>query len=432
MSQQKHISWLQEQLPEWQALGLIDAASAERLSSHYKDVKIAPAYNWGLLIAGVLGAILVGGGIILIFAHNWESFSISTRTFLSFLPLVIAQIIYGYAFFKAPNNNAWVESSAVFLQLMLAASIALISQTYHLEGDMASFLLSWMILSIPLMYLMRSTLVLLIYLVGILSWLVNMYDYSTAWYWLLFAAALPAIIANFRAGEPKVRANLTAWVGLICFAVSYFNVMRANDPIHVLLIPAIFLSGCYFFGEIWRPEAQRLVDRPFRNFTSVCLFIMMIVLSAEWPKKRYMDQMEWNWANDWIGIVILLGLGYGIFQLRKRWKTEYLFVLLLPIVVLLGILMVQADLRPLAIVAANLYLLAFGIFYIVKGVQLHSMRWVNLGMFFVSALIIARFFDIDLSFVLKGVAFVVLGLGFLGVNWWLGRRERSFNSPTSK
>ena len=41
---------------------------------------------------------------------------------------------------------------------------------------------------------------------------------------------------------------------------------------------------------------------------------------------------------------------------------------------------------------------------------------VNGGMLILAAVILARFFDADLGFIARGVAFIALGAGFLAVN----------------
>jgi hypothetical protein len=48
---------------------------------------------------------------------------------------------------------------------------------------------------------------------------------------------------------------------------------------------------------------------------------------------------------------------------------------------------------------------------------------VNTGLLVLSALIIARFFDSDLSFLARGVAFILLGAGFLTANVVILRRK---------
>jgi hypothetical protein len=77
---------------------------------------------------------------------------------------------------------------------------------------------------------------------------------------------------------------------------------------------------------------------------------------------------------------------------------------------------------------ANAFLFGYGLFYIKTGIQKHQMTFVNVGMLFISALIIARFFDTDWSFVIKGIAFVLLGIGFLSVNVLLSRKLKAIGN----
>ena len=104
MKNQKAIRWLYQQLPSLIEKGVIQDETAEKIRQHFGDVDEKPDYNIAFLVAGILGAVLIGGGIILIFAYNWENLSKSWRTVLSFLPLIIAQVIYAYVFFNKRNT----------------------------------------------------------------------------------------------------------------------------------------------------------------------------------------------------------------------------------------------------------------------------------------------------------------------------------------
>jgi len=72
----------------------------------------------------------------------------------------------------------------------------------------------------------------------------------------------------------------------------------------------------------------------------------------------------------------------------------------------------------------NLYVLGLGVALIGLGVRDRRLGVVNLGMLVTAALVIARFFDRDLSFVLRGLAFIAVGIGFLATNVMLIRRKR--------
>jgi len=53
---------------------------------------------------------------------------------------------------------------------MVGAAIALVSQTYNISGDRADFILTWMLLIVPLVYLMAATIPAVIYVAGISTW----------------------------------------------------------------------------------------------------------------------------------------------------------------------------------------------------------------------------------------------------------------------
>ena len=46
----------------------------------------------------------------------------------------------------------------------------------------------------------------------------------------------------------------------------------------------------------------------------------------------------------------------------------------------------------------------------------------------VLAVVVARFFDADISFLARGIAFIVLGSGFLAMNTWLLRQRKEVRS----
>ncbi|HIE44273.1 MAG TPA: DUF2157 domain-containing protein [Candidatus Omnitrophica bacterium] len=50
---------------------------------------------------------------------------------------------------------------------MIGASTALVAQTYHISSDDFNFLLYWVLLEFPLVYLMRASVPAIIYIIGI-------------------------------------------------------------------------------------------------------------------------------------------------------------------------------------------------------------------------------------------------------------------------
>ena len=70
----------------------------------------------------------------------------------------------------------------------------------------------------------------------------------------------------------------------------------------------------------------------------------------------------------------------------------------------------------------NLYLLALGVLTLRRGLRKGHLGTVNGGLLLLSMLIIARFFDADLTFTLRGIMFILIGTAFLMTNIVMKRR----------
>ena len=72
----------------------------------------------------------------------------------------------------------------------------------------------------------------------------------------------------------------------------------------------------------------------------------------------------------------------------------------------------------------NVLLLALGIYTIREGAIANKLWKMNYGVMIVSLLIICRFFDTDMSFVIRGLLFVMIGVGFFLTNYYMARKRR--------
>ncbi|WP_435414935.1 DUF2157 domain-containing protein [Polaribacter aestuariivivens] len=114
-----------QELPKLIKEGIISEEIAMKIESYY-NLKTDNSSNKLFTVFGVIGSLLVGLGIILILAHNWDNFSKLTKTIFAFLPLIIGQIVVGYSLLKK-KNSTWLESSGTFLFFGVGSSISLVS-----------------------------------------------------------------------------------------------------------------------------------------------------------------------------------------------------------------------------------------------------------------------------------------------------------------
>lgn len=433
MAHPRYVRWLYEQLPELLVKGIIMPEQAEQLREHYGAVEERPAFNIGFLVASLLGALLVGSGILLIFAYNWEDLSKVWRTVLSFTPLVIAQIFFGYAFFYQRRFITWTEGTSTFLMLMLAACIALISQTYHIWGLPETFLWTWMVLSIPLLYLLNSSLVTIIYLVGITSWTMQVRGFESVWYWMLLAAAVPHFVYNWRKRTQLLRRDALGWALVLTSIFGWFGTIENRLAEYSLVGTMQILSIFYLLG-IWLfpNRGASFMSRPLQTYAVAGSYVFLLILTYDFitvPDFDINAVLSGHSYAAWAGVVnfiiLLLMIGGYVLLLVKVFpslKPVDYFVSFLPVFGVLVLILHRLDAEILSILLANAYLLGWGIYYLISGVRERRMVWVNIGMFFILSLATARFFDTHWSYLIKGIIFVVLGICFLTTNIILSRR----------
>jgi hypothetical protein len=79
----------------------------------------------------------------------------------------------------------------------------------------------------------------------------------------------------------------------------------------------------------------------------------------------------------------------------------------------------------LAVWLINLLVLGIGLLTIRRGARAAHLGILNSGLLLIAALITCRFFDTDLSFVFRGVLFVLVGLGFFLMNYWMLQKRKT-------
>lgn len=124
-------SKIRDELPELVKNRVISEETALRIRNFYSSQK-SDANTKLFTVFGVFGALLIGLGIILILAHNWDDFSRSLKVVLAFLPLILGQFLTGYTILKK-KSSTWKEASGTVLFFAVGGSIALVKFITFLE-----------------------------------------------------------------------------------------------------------------------------------------------------------------------------------------------------------------------------------------------------------------------------------------------------------
>jgi uncharacterized membrane protein len=420
------LPWLYAELTGWVADGLITEASAAQLRQRYGEPPRSPTQTILIVLFAVLGATLLGGGLILILAHNWDDLGRPVRAFLSFCPLIVAQAFTLYAWQKQRTSVAWIESTALFQALMVGAAIALIGQTYHLPSDMRAFTQTWMLLILPLAYLLNSTLAILLYLGLTCLWTGSIWSHlDHSLLWLFIALPLPFYFQLYRKDSLNWRTITCGYVFIITFLINSASLIENHGPTWRLFYPFLFAFFYLLDAVAWNKNEAMGIARPFYVFGAGGVLIYTFVLSWSfhgWYRDAELHSLTWFLYNA-LPILILAAL--GLFLLVYARKKARLFD---PITALFPIVATTAYWIPDgSAFLINLYGAILGLGCIRRGLQRGQWSVSNAGILLIAALILARFFDSDFSLVQRGLVFMVLGGLFLLVNylWWRKARPRA-------
>jgi uncharacterized membrane protein len=418
------------ELPALLKANVITEETAQKIKEYYtKDGDESQSKLF--MIFGILGAILSGLGIILILAHNWDDLSGTIKSIISFLPLLIGQLFCGYTILKKSENTVWRESSSVFLFFGIGASISLIAQVYNISGDLNSFLLTWMLLSLPLVYLLRTSIVSLLYIIGITYYCCNSNYFTypkeqTYLFWLLFLGIIPHY---YQLLTTKPQSNFTLfhhWFVAISLMISLGSIGDGNEKLLYLSYMCLF-AIYYFIGRNSFFENQKLKFNSYRIIGKLgTLIILFVYTFKSFWKFFHRNEVYKNpiiTSPEFIVAAILTIIAAILFY-KKNNKTNFKDFGILEIIFLLNILLIL--LGEFAAIIANGIVLAIGLLEIKRGNQLNNLRILNFGLLIITILITCRFFDTDFSFVVRGILFISLGLGFFLTNYvMLKKRNRN-------
>jgi hypothetical protein len=429
----KEAAWLLDELPGLVQKGVVDEAAAARLRAHYVAAAGGAArLGWGMILLATGGAALVGLGVILIFAHNWENWTPEMRVGLSLLPLVAGQGAATWAL--RHGGRAWCEAAGLFTAIAAGASIALIAQTYQMGGDLPRFLLAWLLLAAPLVYLLDAS------AVAALCWLLALgWTFAGAQGWwgvgrsfdevpdllrlplflILFALPLPHLVRHILLDRGGARVAWMLRAALVSVAVGLVFVGHPDHYDALFLIYAGLAAAAALAGQRYFAGIHGAWGNPLRTLGHLGVFVIALIACSDDALRNI------HWPRS---TLMLLPLALGAGALWLAWREfragdrllAPLLGALTPFIYLLPILM-RASVA-FTMILGHLYALALAAALIRTGLMRGRLGLANEGAALIAALILVRFFDSELSYVVRGVGFIVTGIGFFVATLWLRRR----------
>ena len=393
----------------------------------------------GFILSAILGSLLVGAGVVLLVAHNWDFLSRPIRCAIGFAPLILSQALAIFVLLRRNGSAAWREAAAILNVAAIGTAMALVSQTYQIQGDFARFILVWMILALPVVYLFQTSVGLSAYFVGAAVWVVSSKHGAffgshaiDLWAWVLLIFGLPAFVVLLR----RDRYGYGTLLAMTALAIACAFSLGETDEIGAQSFwrcsfaaywTVVYLVGAVSFRD-WRPTRPH----PFVAIGWIGILSMAVFLSFQdvWRSNRwqlavdfvprhYPDVLAAGLQIGWVLAALLLA-GYALWKKRE---SNLAPAALTPIAIIAWVVAKSTGEPLIPSLLLNLFMLALGVFTLLRGIRSGRIVEANLGMLVIAALATARFFDTELEFVVRGVAFIAIGLGFLATNVIVFKRK---------
>ena len=426
-----HHRWLADQLPGWERDGIVTAAGADRLRERY------PAESAGGLvqmIVGATGALLIGTGLIAVLAYNWDDFPRWLRLSLALGPLAASQFVTGWLLVRGEAVRPWQREAAGMAQtLAVGAAMALVSQIYNLPGRWTELVFWWCVVAVPLAWVLRSQAVAIAYLMGVAVWTVAEPNSAFAagsadvrlWFPLLLGGILPLWPGPDLLGRPAPGGRLvlaaSALVGLVAVAAHAAS-LGEPEQAGFFWLAMLSAAAVLLFPLDRRGIVEPLSRKPQVLLGGIALVVMALVATYEGPARDLVKSVGSGLPLWWTWLLLAVVAAFAAVAFRQG-RHAVLTVAGLAVVPLFAAPLTPGDTSgwPVAI-AYSFVLLAAAVGLIVLEF-LGRQGAARIGAALITILVILRMVDADLSLLTKGIAFIVIGCGFLGFNAFVSRRR---------
>jgi uncharacterized membrane protein len=422
---------LRRELPRWRADGLVDERVERALVARYRlEQKSADVTTTAIYL---LGALLIGGGVISFVAWNWEHIPDAVKLALGGSAMLAADVL-GYRWWKVTRTRPRIGHAIVCLgTLLYGANIALVAQVFNIHSNWYGGLGAWAIGATIAAWALTSLPNAALAVVLALLWSIGFVDDHHAWSplgpWLLASVFLPlalrtrsrilfALVAVATVASLGIGAGMEAQRGAA--AVAAFLAGCAA----LLAWPFAFRDGSVAAGLSTVAGALGLL-----GFGAIAYIASFHELAHQFAFAR-VDATHARWAFAAVPVLLLAAAFVAVGWRRAADVAAWARASAVHLTALAGTgLLLAAMAAPAAssplTVAGNVALVATAAVAVAA-----SVRDLERGPFWLSTLtlagvVVTRFFEFDTNLGVKAAVFVGSGIAVICVGIAFERRLRA-------
>ncbi len=280
MRERAFLQRLQSERPGWVARGWVTPGNARAILDDAAARAGTPA---GFLSSalGVLGAVLLGAGVITFFAANWGVIPKAGKLALLFGAMWVAYAAAGWMLSRGGAPRAG-QALLLLGVILFGANIMLIAQIYHIDAHYPDGVLTWALGALLAAWLLESQPAMVAALALATLWTAMEgfdFDRTLHWPYLLFwaAALVPVLRARWEFALRVALAGLLLWSAQALPSLPLWGrfALAGLTQVYFLAYLALFLSS--FVLE--RREALAWTAPALRRFAGFAALGALYVLT---------------------------------------------------------------------------------------------------------------------------------------------------------
>lgn len=416
---------LAQELPRWQKEGWV---SAEGRQAILADVAARqPKVVWASSLA-LIGALLLGIGVITWFAAHWNEMNKLMKLALIFLALSASHVAYGLCQTRSALPKL-AQGMALLSVLFFGAAIMLIGQIYHIDSHFPDGIALWAAGGLLTAWLLGSqpALVASITLAALWTW-TEQFDYRVM-NWPLLGYLLPTAALIF-CREWKIAAR--GWgVLFILWMIGWHaqpwvgGVWESHAHIRLFALQVLGIAGCWALAQASEHPFARAVRADFLFAALIGAFVFTFPDFALRHTKPAGDIVPWLAALASAAAIYAAGIirlvrasDLTAERLRIGIALAFGFALLLAVEVIMP--------RSSGLPALLWNAIFLGVLYWIGdlGIRHGDRAMVNRAFTGFSIWVLARYFDTFWSLFDRALFFMAGGALLLVGGGWLERRRR--------
>jgi uncharacterized membrane protein len=392
-------------IEKWVHEGTITQAQAEKMLVDSTERQKDTSSNNFVITISTIGAILLGVGVILFVASNWQMMPDMVKTILLIGSTFLFYFL-GYDFKYHRRDLPKVGAALLFLGgILFGATLFLLAQIYHVEANSHIIALIWLIGILPFVYAFTS-----VEMAGLAA--------------LVFYIWVTLFVLQDMLG------GAFGWFG----GSSNYNNLFYLPVVYLLSGIALFgIGGLHYFKS-----SLSKIARLFRLFGLRVGMVALFLLSFRFFSGNYEGYSFRGEAvpNEELTIILTLlaVLGIGtlfvniLYNPSKSKAPGVEFYINLALVVLTLIFFNFPLYDNSYVILFNLVLAGIIFLLFQQGYYRQDMAIVNTGLFFFVVFIIAKYFDFFWGLLDRSAFFIVGGVILLALGTIVERKRREIKA----